>query len=74
MWSASVTPRLSDKKGQIGKAKPKIPSGNISAFQDYMPTMMSALGNLGSPLVKGLQHPLGQWYHHWCSCPHQGHL
>ena len=35
MWSASATPRLSDKKGQIGKDKPKILSGNISAFQDY---------------------------------------
>ena len=37
MWSASATPRLSDKKGQVEKAKPKIPSGNITAFQDYMP-------------------------------------
>ena len=55
--SASATPRLSDKKGQIGKAKPKIPSGNISAFQDYMPTMMSALDNPWKPLSKGTTTP-----------------
>ena len=45
MQSASATPRLSDKRNQIEKAKPRIPSGNITAFQDYMPTMMSALDN-----------------------------
>ena len=57
MWSASATPRLSDKKGQIEKAKPKIPSGNITAFQDYMPTMMSALENPWKPLSKGTATP-----------------
>ena len=45
MWSASATPRLSDKKNQIEKAKPRIPLGNITAFQDYMPTMMSTPDN-----------------------------
>ena len=57
MWSASARPRLSDKKGQIEKAKPKIPSGNITAFQDYMPTMMSTLGNPWKPLNKGTTTP-----------------
>ena len=63
MQSASATPRLSDKRNQIEKAKPRIPSGNITAFQDYMPTMMSALETLGSPLIKGLQHLPGQQCH-----------
>ena len=36
MQSASATPRLSDKKSQVEKAKPRIPSGNITAFQDYV--------------------------------------
>ena len=52
MQSASATPRLSDKKSQIEKAKSKIPSGNITDFQDYMPTMMSALDNPWKPLNK----------------------
>ena len=51
--SASATPRLSDKKGQLGKDKPRIPSGNVSAFQDYMSTMMSALNNPWKPPSKG---------------------
>ena len=42
MQSASATPRLSDKRGQVEKTKPRIPSGNITAFQDYMSAMMSA--------------------------------
>ena len=57
MQSASATPRLSDKKGQIEKAKPKIASGNITAFQDYMPMMMSALDNPWKPLSKGTTTP-----------------
>ena len=57
MWSASATPRLSYKKGQIGKDKPKIPSGNISAFQDYMRSMMSALDNPWKPFSKGTTTP-----------------
>ena len=57
MWSASATPRLSDKKSQIEKTKPKIPSGNITAFQDYMPAMMSVLGNPWKPLNKGTTIP-----------------
>ena len=57
MRSASATPRLPDNEGQIGKGKPNIPSGNISAFQDYMPTMMSALDNPLKPLSKGTTTP-----------------
>ena len=57
MWSASATPRLSDEKNQIEKAKPRIPSGNITAFQDYMPTMMSTLDNPWKPLNKGTTTP-----------------
>ena len=57
MWSASTTPRMSDKRGQIEKTKPKIPSGNITAFQDYMPAMMSALDNPWKPLNKGTTTP-----------------
>ena len=57
MRLASATPRLSDMKGQIEKPKPKIPSGNITAFQDYMPMMMSALDNPWKPLSKGTATP-----------------
>ena len=57
MWSASATPRLSNKKNQIEKAEPRIPSGNIIAFQDYMPTMMSTLDNPWKPLNKGTTTP-----------------
>ena len=57
MQSASATPRLSDKRGQVEKEKPKIPSGNITAFQDYMPAMMSTLGNPWKPLNKGTMAP-----------------
>ena len=52
MQSASATPRLLDTKGQIEKAKPKIPLGNITAFQDYIPMMMSTLDNPWKPLSK----------------------
>ena len=55
--SASATPRLSDKRGQLGKDKPRIPSGNVSAFQDYKSTMMSALNNSWKPLSKGTTTP-----------------
>ena len=55
--SANAIPRLSDKKGQQGRDEPKIPSGNVSAFQDYMPTMMSALNNPWKPLSKGTATP-----------------
>ena len=57
MQSASAIPRLSDKKGEIGKAKPKIPSGNITAFQDYMSTIMFTLDNPWKPLSKGTTTP-----------------
>ena len=39
------------------KAKPRIPSGNITAFQDYMPAMMSDLDNPWKPLNKGTTTP-----------------
>ena len=57
MRSASATPRLSDKKNQIEKAKPRISSGNITAFQDYMPMMMSTMDNPWKPLRKGTTTP-----------------
>ena len=57
MRSASATPRLSDKRGQVEKAKPRIPLGNITAFQDYMPAMMSTLDNPWKPLNKGTTMP-----------------
>ena len=57
IWSASATPRLSDKKGQLGKDKPRIPLGNMSAFQDYTSTMMSALNNPWKPLSEGTTTP-----------------
>ena len=55
--SASATPRLSDKGGQLVKDKLRIPSGNVSAFQDYTSTMMSALDNPWKPLSKGTTMP-----------------
>ena len=55
--SASATPSLSDKKGQLGKDKPRIPSGGISAFQGYTSTMMSALNNPWKPPSKGTTAP-----------------
>ena len=57
MWSASAIPRLSEKRGQVEKAKPRIPLGNITAFQDYIPVMMSALDNPWKPLNKGTTTP-----------------
>ena len=57
MQSASATPRLSDKRGQVEKAKQRIPSGDITAFQDYMSAMMSALDNPWKPLNKGTTTP-----------------
>ena len=57
MRSASATPRLSDKRGQVEKAKPRIPLGNMTAFQDYMPAMMSTLDNPWKPLNKGITMP-----------------
>ena len=53
----SATPKLSDKRGQLGKDKPRIPSGNVSAFQDYTSTMMSSLNNPWKPLSKGTTTP-----------------
>ena len=57
MRSASATPRLSDKRNQVEKAKPRIPSGNITTFEDYMPAKMSALDNPWKPLNKGTTTP-----------------
>ena len=57
MQSASAMPRLSDKRDQVEKAKPRIPLGNITAFQDYTPAMMSALDNHWMPLNKGTTTP-----------------
>ena len=57
MRSVSTSLRLSDRKGQLEKDKPKIPSGNVSAFQDCMPTMMSASNNPWKPLSKGTATP-----------------
>ena len=42
---------------QLGKDKPRIPSGNVSAFQDYTSTMMSALNNPWKPPSKGTTTP-----------------
>ena len=39
------------------KAKPRIPSGNITAFQDYMSAIMSTLDNPWKPLNKGTTTP-----------------
>ena len=39
------------------KTKPRIPSGNITAFQDYTPAMMSALDNPWKLLNKGTTTP-----------------
>ena len=64
MRSPSASPRLSDKKGQIEKAKPKIPSGNITTFQDYIPKIMFALDNPWKPLSKGTTTPS------WTTVPH----
>ena len=72
--SASATPRLSDKKGQLGKDKPIIPSGNVSAFQDYMSTMMSALNNPLKPLSKGTTTPTWTTVPPLVFCPPRGHL
>ena len=55
--SVSATPRLSDKRDQLGKDRPRIPSGNVSAFQYYTSTMMSALNNPWKPPSKGTTTP-----------------
>ena len=55
--SASATPRIMGKRGQIfeqiQKDRPRISSGSKSAFQDYTSTMMSALNNPWKPLRRG---------------------
>ena len=57
MRAASATPRLSDKRSQVENDTPRIPSGNITAFQDYMPAMTSTLDNPWKPLNKGTTTP-----------------
>ena len=74
MRSTSATPRLSDKKGQVEKAKPRISSGNITAFQVYMPAMMSALDNPWKPLSKGTTTPSWTTVPPLVLCLHQEHL
>ena len=69
--SMSVTPGLTGIKCGEG-ARPKDSSNRVSAFQDYTSTMMSTLNNPWKPKIRGLQHPLGQQSHPWCTCQHQG--
>ena len=43
--SVSATPLESNKEKESQGARPKIPSSNVSAFQDYTSEMMRALNN-----------------------------
>ena len=43
--SVSATPLESNKEKESQGARPKIPSSNVSAFQDYTSDMMRALNN-----------------------------
>ena len=55
MQSASATPRLSDKRGQVEKAKPRIPLRNITTFQDYIPVMMTTLDRVLTMMIVGME-------------------
>ena len=60
--SASATPRIMEKRGQIfeqiQKDRPRIPSGSKSAFQGYTSTRMSALNNPWKPFSRGTATPV----------------
>ena len=61
MMSRSVpaTPQQNKEKKEYGGARPKIPSTNKTAFQDYTSEMMRALNNPWNPKGRKTATPVG---------------
>ena len=57
--SAPVTPQQNKEKEEYGGARPKIPSTNKTAFQDYTSKMMRALNNPWNPKGRKTATPAG---------------
>ena len=62
-WSRSVsaTPLEPNKEKESQGARPKIPSSNVSAFQDYTSDMMRALNNPWVPKGRKITTPSWTW-------------
>ena len=57
--SVPATPQQDKEKGMYGGARPKIPSTNKTAFQDYTSEMMKALNNPWNPRGRKAITPVG---------------
>ena len=57
--SVPATPQQSKEKEEYGGARPKIPSTNKTAFQDYTSEMMRALNNPWNPKGRKTATPVG---------------
>ena len=57
--SVSTTPQQNLEKEVYGRARPKIPSTNVTAFQDYTSEMMRALNNPWNPKGRKTATPVG---------------
>ena len=70
----SVTPLEPNKEKESQGARPKIPSSNVSAFQDHTSDMMRALNNPWVPKGRKTTTHHGLRLLHWCTCLHMGPL
>ena len=57
--SVPATPQQNKEKEKYGGARPKIPSTNKTAFQDYTSEMMGALNNPWNPKARKTATPVG---------------
>ena len=57
--SVPATPQQNKEKEEYGGARPKIPSTNKTAFQDYTSEMMRALNNPWNPKGRKTATPVG---------------
>ena len=57
--SVPTTPKQEKEKKVYGGARPKIPSTNKTAFQDYTSEMMKALNNPWNPRKRKVTTPVG---------------
>ena len=57
--SVPTTPQQNLEKEVYGGARPKIPSTNVTAFQDYTSEMMRALNNPWNPKGRKTATPVG---------------
>ena len=58
-WSVSTTPQQNLEKEVYRGARPKIPSTNVTAFQDYTSEMMRASNNPWNPKGRKTATPVG---------------